>query len=154
MNERTVVAMKDDGVVYISVHGDTIMFADVVKRQDIGNAMWIEPYSFWIVPQETLFINRDSPSITMDIDWMTGWGNIVKQVLVGNHVHRRTTVDQETPIVNCRSLDEAFDWTTIIDRDSGVGGNILVIIGIIIITIGIGIGCQGGFTAAATRNRT
>ena len=37
MNERTVVAMKDDGACFTGVHGDTIMFADVVQRQDVGN---------------------------------------------------------------------------------------------------------------------
>ena len=72
MNERTVVAMEDNGVCFIGVHGDMIMFADVVKRQDVGNAMWIEPYPFWIVPQEALFVNRDSASIAMDIYGITG----------------------------------------------------------------------------------
>ena len=150
MNERTVVAMKDDGVCFIGVHGDTIMFADIVQRQNVGNAMWIKPYPFWIVTQEALFIDRDSAGITMNINGVIGWCNVVKQVFISNHVDRRTTVNKETPIVDCRSLNEAFDWTTIIDRDSSVVGNILVIIVIGSIIVTIGIDCQCGITAAAT----
>ena len=70
--------MKYNGVCFVGVHGHTIMFANVVQRQNVGNAVWIEPYPFWIVAQETIFSDRDCAGIAMNVDGVIGWGNIMK----------------------------------------------------------------------------
>jgi type 1 glutamine amidotransferase len=78
--------MKGDGVGFAGIHGHTVVLRNIVKRQNVGNAVWIEPHPFWIVPQETVAVNGDSSSIAMNVDGVLDWGNIMKEFLISNHV--------------------------------------------------------------------
>jgi hypothetical protein len=44
--------------------------------------MWIEPHSFRIVPQETITVDGHSAGITVNVDWVLDWGNIMKEFLI------------------------------------------------------------------------
>ena len=64
-----IIFVEDNDVRCGTVHGDAIVFGEVVETHDVGNSVRVVPDGSWVVAKITLLSKCHNPGITVEIEW-------------------------------------------------------------------------------------